>query len=282
MERKRLMKKFRMWTILFMVVLLVAAFSLTGCNKTPDNDADVSKPDTEQQQELKYEGQSLMVYSGAGLSKAMDEIGQAFEQKYGAKINYNYAGSAQLLGQMEINKTGDVFVGGSLNDMEIAQQKGFAEKYDEVVYHVPAIAVPKGNPAQITALADLAKPGVKLVLGDEKSNAIGKKGAKIFAKNNLEEGIAKNVVARDATVNEIVTHIAMKQGDAGLVWEDNGFANKDIEIITIPKEQNIIDTVPVCVLSFTEKQELAQAFVDFVNSAEGKDIFARHGFKPIE
>ncbi|MDD2372971.1 MAG: molybdate ABC transporter substrate-binding protein [Syntrophomonadaceae bacterium] len=276
------MKKIRLYTVLLIAVFLMSVFSLTGCSKSGDTDNNVPKKDTEQKQTLQYEGQTLLVYSGAGLSKAMDEMGQAFEQKYGAKINYNYAGCAQLLGQMEINKTGDVFVGGSLNDMKIAKEKGFADKYYEVVYHIPAIAVPKGNPAGISELADLAKPGVKLVLGDAKSNAIGKKGEKIFTQNGLTEGIAKNVVARDATVNEIVTHIAMKQGDAGLVWEDNGAANKDIEIITIPKEQNIIDTVPVCVLSFTEKQELAQVFVDFINSQEGREIFANHGFKPIE
>lgn len=276
------MKKIRLYTVLLIAVFLMSVFSLTGCSKSGDTDNNVPKKDTEQKQTLQYEGQTLLVYSGAGLSKAMDEMGQAFEQKYGAKINYNYAGCAQLLGQMEINKTGDVFVGGSLNDMKIAKEKGFADKYYEVVYHIPAIAVPKGNPAGISELADLAKPGVKLVLGDAKSNAIGKKGEKIFTQNGLTEGIGKNVVARDATVNEIVTHIAMKQGDAGLVWEDNGAANKDIEIITIPKEQNIIDTVPVCVLSFTEKQELAQVFVDFINSQEGREIFANHGFKPIE
>lgn len=276
------MKKIRVITVLLMAIFLMSIFCLAGCSKSGDTDNNVPNNDAEQKQSLQYEGQSLLVHSGAGLSKAMDEMGQAFEQKYGAKINFNYAGCAQLLGQMEINKTGDVFVGGSLNDMKIAREKGFADKYYEVVYHIPAIAVPKGNPAQISELADLAKPGVKLVLGDAESNAIGKKGEKIFAQNGLKEGINKNVVARDATVNEIVTHIAMKQGDAGLVWEDNGFANKDIEIITIPKEQNMIDTVPVCVLAFTEKQELAQVLVDFINSPEGKDIFVKHGFRPIE
>ncbi|MEN6327164.1 MAG: molybdate ABC transporter substrate-binding protein [Syntrophomonas sp.] len=275
------MKKLRKWTVLLVAILLMTACSLAGCGE--QNAAKTENAaKKEVAQTLKYQGQSLLVHSGAGLSKAMDEMGQVFEQKYGAKINFNYAGCAQLLSQMEINKKGDVFVGGSLNDMEIAKQKGFADKYVEVVYHIPAIAVPKGNPAKITGLADLAKPGVKLVLGDEKTNAIGKKGAKIFAKNNLQAGIAKNVVARDATVNEIVTHIAMKQGDAGLIWEDNGFEAKDIELISIPKEQNVIDKVPVCVLSFTEKAELAQAFADFISSDEGKAIFINHGFKAIE
>ncbi len=275
------MNNMKRWTVLLMAFLMVSALCLAGCGKQASKVESNNIEKTEQVQALKYQGQSLMVHSGAGLSKAMDEMGQAFEKNYGAKVNFNYAGCAQLLSQMEINKQGDVFVGGSLNDMEIAQQKGFTDKYVEVAYHIPAIAVPKGNPAGITGLADLAKPGVKLILGDEKANAIGKKGAKIFEKNQLT-GIEKNVVARAATVNEIVTQIGMKQGDAGLIFEDNGFGAKDIEVIAIPKEQNAIDKVPVCVLRFAQKAELAQAFVDFVSSKEGKAIFVKHGFKVIE
>ncbi len=271
------------WTVLLMVILLMSSLCLAGCGQhaSTNNTSDTKKTETAQTQTLIYQGQSLQVYSGAGISKAMDEMGQAFENKYGAKVNFNYAGCAQLLGQMEINKQGDVFVGGSLNDMDIAKQKGFTDKYVEVAYHIPAIAVPKGNPAGITCLEDLAKPGVKLILGDEKSNAIGKKAAKIFEKNKLT-GIEKNVVSRTATVNEIVTQIGMKQGDAGLIFEDNGVGAKDIEVISIPQEQNAIDKVPVCVLSFTKNPELAQAFVDFIASDEGKTIFVKHGFKIIE
>lgn len=274
--------KVKKWSLLLIVILLMSAMCLSGCGKQTSS---VDKSNTKNNNPaptLKYQGQSLTVHSGAGLSKAMEEMGQAFEKKTGAKVNFNYAGCAQLLTQMEINKQGDVFVGGSLNDMDIAQQKGFTDKYVEVAYHIPAIAVPKGNPAAITCLEDLAKPGVRLILGDEKTNAIGKKGAKIFEKNNLQAAIAKNVVARGATVNEIVTQIGMKQGDAGLVFEDNGVDAKNIEIILIPQEQNAIDKVPVCVLSFTDNKELAQTFVNFVKSDEGKAIFVKHGFKTID
>lgn len=271
------MKKFT----LILSLLIIFAFASSGCGIQSDVKASETIKNNAEET-LKYEGDSLMVYSGAGLSKAMDEMVQEFEKKYGAKVNLNYAGCAQLLSQMEINKKGDAFVGGSLNDMKIAKEKGFTDKYVEVAYHIPAIAVPAGNPANITCLADLAKPGIKLVLGDEKSNAIGKKGTKIFTKNQLQESISDNVVVRDATVNEIVTHIAMKQGDAGLIWEDNGFDAKDIEVISIPEEQNVIDKVPVCVLNFTENKELAQVFVDFVSSEEGKAIFIKHGFKVVE
>ncbi|NLV22285.1 MAG: molybdate ABC transporter substrate-binding protein [Syntrophomonadaceae bacterium] len=277
-----MMKNKKYWSIILIVMLIFSALCLVGCGKQDAGSKAQNGKQTETVQPLPYEGQELLVYSGAGISKAMDEMGQVFTKKYGAKVNFNYAGCAQLLSQMEINKQGDVFVGGSLNDIEIAKQKGFADQYVEVAYHIPAIAVPKGNPAAITGLADLGKPGIRLILGDEKANAIGKKGAKIFEKNNLTEAVEKNVVARAATVNEIVTKIGLKQGDAGLIFEDNGFEAKDIEVINIPPEQNAIDKVPVCVLRFTEKAELAQAFVDFTASAEGKAIFESHGFKVIE
>lgn len=257
-----------------MMLALVLVF--TGCGS---QSADTKQNGSEQI--LNYQGESLMVYSGAGLSKALDEIGQAFEEKYGATVNLNYAGCGHLLGQMEINQKGDVFVGGSINDADIALQKGFTDEYVEITYHIPAIAVPKGNPAGITSLADMAKPGVKLILGDTQSMALGKKGDKIFAKNNLSEAINANVIARGTTVNEIVTQVGLKQGDAGLVWEDNGVNATDIEVISIPEEQNVIDKVPACVLKFTEDPELAQDFVAFLSSDEGQAIFVKHGFRSI-
>ena len=260
-------RKLSLWVLV--VCLMMALLAVGGCGESKTEDGKQA-----------VENRTLTVHSGAGLRKPMDEIGQAFEEKTGVKVNFNYAGSAQLLGQMDLTQEGDVFVAGSINDMKIAQEKDFAKVYHEVVYHIPVIGVPKGNPAGITCLADMAKPGVKLVLGDAESNAIGKKGEKIFAKNQLE--VEQNVVARDATVNEIVTHLAMGQGDAGLIWEDNGFGNKDIEIIAIPEDQNIIEMVPICCLTFSQEPELAQQFVVFVMSEEGQKIFAKHGFKPVK
>lgn len=269
MNKGEKMRKF-----LLMILVAFTAFGLIACVNNNDNlVADDSLP---------YHEETLIVYSGAGLSKVMNEIGESFQYYCGAKVQFNYAGSAQLLGQMEINKIGDVYIAGSINDAEIAVNKGFSEEYVEVVYHVPAIAVPKGNPGEIYNLEDMARPGVKLILGDNQSNAIGKKGDKIFSKNNILSEINSNVIARSATVNEIVTQLSLRQGDAGMVWADNGIGNKDIEIIKIKADQNIMDKVPACVLSFTEKRELAEFFLEYLLSEEGEAVFIKHGFQTIK
>ena len=40
---------------------------------------------------------TLLVYSGAGMRKPMDEIGSVFQKKFGTQVKYNYAGSQALL-----------------------------------------------------------------------------------------------------------------------------------------------------------------------------------------
>jgi len=53
---------------------------------------------------------------------------------------------------------------------------------------------------------------------------------------------------------------------------------KDIEVVEIRKEQNIIQIIPIGVTTFSKNPETAKKFVDFCASAEGKGIFEKHGF----
>jgi len=222
--------------------------------------------------------QSLHVYCGAGMRMPMDEIGLLFEEKYGISINYNYAGSNTLLSQMELTQKGDIYMPGATYYFDVAKEKGFTDYEQLIAYHVPVIAVPKGNPANISSMGDLAKPGVKVILGDSKAAAIGKLGNKILEENEIYEAVEKNIIARGATVNELVVYVSMNQADASIIWEDLVVNSEKIDTVAIPCEQNIIKIIPIGTLTFSEKNDAAKKFVDFVASAEGKMIFEKHGF----
>ena len=221
---------------------------------------------------------SLMVYSGAGMRKPMDEIGVVFEDKYGVKVDYNYAGSNALLSQMEITQTGDCYMPGATRYIDIATEKGFIDYKQNVCYHIPVITVPKGNPANITCLEDFARDDVTLVWGDPEVAAVGKTGVQILEKNGLYNSTWPNVIATLPTMNELMMQIAMAQADASINWWDTVRFVEDIEVIEIPQEQNIINIIPIGATTFSENPETAKQFVDFVASDEGKAIFAKHGF----
>lgn len=268
---------FKKSPIIISVLLTFLLACVTGCGGNTDSAA--NKDDTPAPPEKQ---ETLMVYCGAGLRTATDDIAQVFEDKNNVKIEYHYTGSAQNLTQIELTQEGDLYIPGALSYGEKAKEKGFVSDMKNICYHIPVIAVPEGNPAGIKTIADLAKPDVKVVLGDPEGPAIGKTSAKILEKANIYDTVKSNLVSTTATVNEIVTYLSMKQCDASIIWEDNANGVKGIEIIQIPPEQNDIKTVPVCVLNFSEKPELAQEFADFIVSQEGKDFFKKHGFRPIE
>jgi molybdate transport system substrate-binding protein len=208
----------------------------------------------------------------------MDEIGSVFEQKYGVKVEYNYAGSNALLSQMELTQAGDCYMPGATKYIDIATEKGFIDYKQNICYHIPVITVPKGNPANITSLEDLAREDVTLVWGDPEVAAIGNVGVKILEKNGLYDAAWPNVIATLPTMNELLMQIAMGQADAAINWWDTVKFVADIEVIEIPQEQNIIKIVPIGATTFSENPETAKQFVDFVASDEGKAIFEKQGF----
>ncbi|MCF8010329.1 MAG: molybdate ABC transporter substrate-binding protein [Clostridiales bacterium] len=266
---------------LFILISLIAAICiiLAGCGAGSNNSSDNAEEKSDQSKnEVK---ESLHVYSGAGLRKPMDDIGKLFEEKYGVRIDYSYAGSAQNLSQLEISGEGDVYVSGAKYYYQEAVDKDLVEYGKDVAYHIPVIGVSEGNPANIDSLEDLAKDGVKIVLGDESACAVGKLAQKILKENNIQKEVSKNVIAESPTVNELVVYLTMKQADASIVWRENVAGVKKVNFVNIDKEKNKIKTIPACVVSGSDKKELAKKFVDFVTNEEGEKIYKKHGFKPV-
>lgn len=271
------MKTFK--TGVFILALLMLLAAVTACSNGNDTIKDGGVKD--EQETVDNESASLLVYCGAGLKKPMTEISQIYQQENNIKIEYVFAGSTQLLGQVELSGKGDVFIVGSKKAYASAVEKGLAEECMEVAYHNPAIGVQKGNPLNIKSLEDLAKPGVKVVLGDEEANAIGETSQRIIEKTGLD-GINDNVVSKTSTVNELIVHLTSKDADAAIITEDSAFQNEGIELVEIPEDINIAQIIPVGTLKSTQQEDEAKRFVDFVCSNKGKKIFEKYGFPPVK
>ncbi len=242
----------------------------------------ITKPDSVEDSTIianeQISERSLLVYCGAGMRLPMDEIGELFEDKYNTSVQYNYAGSNTLLAQMQLTGEGDVYIPGASYYFEVASEKGFIDEFSKVAYHVPVIITPVGNPANISTLGDLTNNDVDVVLGDPKAAAIGVLCQQMLTKKGIYEQVEENVVAKGATVNELLTFISLGQADASIVWEDLVRDNEKFEIIEISKEDNIIKIIPIGTLKSSENPELANKFLDFVVSDEGRSVFEEYGF----
>jgi molybdate transport system substrate-binding protein len=257
----------------FFIVMLIAVTSVFVCGCTGQSDT-VSPTDSQGE----VPSETLLVYCGAGLRDPMEEIAEIFEAREGVGIEFTFGGSAQLLSQIELYQKGDAYMPGARSYIESAMEKGFVDKTEDVVYHVLAIAVPKGNPANITSIEDLANPGVRVAIGEPTGPAVGSAAKKMLEKDGLWDAVEANTVVKSGTVNELLVYISMGQADAAIIWEDL-YNSESMDLLEIPIEEGFVKVVPIGTLVFSENKENAEKFMQFVASDEGKAIYAKHGFE---
>ena len=240
----------------------------------------------EKSEEFDSEAKELLLYCGAGIRPPVEQMVEAVGREHGVRIVTDYAGSEVLISKIKLTRKGDLYMPGDKHYVEQAAQEGMILSQKSVCYFVPTILVQKGNPKDIRGLQDLLKAGLKLGLGDDKACAIGRKTKQIFAKNDIAwERVETNLVFQSMTVNELGMQIQAGSLDAVIVWDAiAGYYSEHGTEVPIPPEKNVISTVNIGVLSFTESRSLAEKFVEFAVSAAGQAILAEHNYRvePVE
>ena len=224
----------------------------------------------------------LSVFAAAGAKPAVDEVCQKFEEQYGIRVATSYGGGGEVLSQMILSRSGDVYIAPEQRFMETARDKQAIdpETVKSVAYMIPVIAVQKGNPKNIMTLADLARPGIRVAITRAETTLLGKYAPEIFRKAGLAEAIEKNTVTEAARPDSLLTMLVMGQVDAGIIWHFyQTLAADKIEVVFLSPEQLTgIGEMQVAVSVYSGDRKLAQQFIDFVTSAEGKAIFEKHGY----
>ncbi|MFN3135703.1 MAG: molybdate ABC transporter substrate-binding protein, partial [Candidatus Kryptonium sp.] len=231
------------------------------------------------------EKKRILVFAGAASKPPTEEVAKAFEKKTGIKVDLVFGGSGYVLSQMMLAKQGDVYFPGSSDFMEIAKRKEvvFPETEKYVVYLVPAINVQKGNPKNIKSLKDLTKPGLKVAIANPEQVCIGTYAAEIIEKNftpEEKERFRRNLINYAESCEKTATAISLKMADAVIGWSVFQYWDPErIETIPLKSSEIIrIGYLPIAITKYTKNKELAQKFIDFVLSEEGKAIFRKYHY----
>jgi molybdate transport system substrate-binding protein len=253
---------------------LFVAVLVTGCGKSS------SQPAGEGNTAAVQAKAPLFAYVGANLKEPVSELAQAYEQKTGVKVELTFNNSGALLNQLETMKKGDIYMPGGMPFVEAAQKKGYIDEVvGPIAYHTPVIITPKGNPANISSVRDLAHSSLKLVIPDKEATAIGKTVFKTFDKLGITESVKKNEPTYVESPAKVVAAILMGQGDAGIVEYSNTYKNLEkLDVVEIDPAVNIVDQIPCATLIFTNQIDQAKDFLAFMKT-EGPAAFEKYGFK---
>jgi molybdate transport system substrate-binding protein len=223
----------------------------------------------------------LLVHAGAGIRPALDEAAAAFEKKTGVKVEYNYKGSACLLPDVLMSGKGDVYIPGEEYYVKQAVDRKLVKPSYKVVATMTTVIITQpGNPKHIRTLADLAKPGLRLGLGDPEVVACGRAAKQALVNAGVWDKAEKNMVMGAQTVSELSNAVRLGNLDAAIVWNATAalYSARDLAIVPIPEDHAVTSAIPVGVVAASKQARPAQQFVDFLAGAEGRRIFQKHGF----
>jgi molybdate transport system substrate-binding protein len=225
---------------------------------------------------------SLTVFCGSASKPAMQEIAARFEHETGIKVNMVFGGSGTLLSQIELSRQGEIYLPGSPDYIIIGTRKKLLIEGSEriVAYLVPAVITPAANPANVHSLQDLARPGVRVGIGNPQTVCLGLYSVELLEANGLLADVMKNVVTFGASCSKTANLAAMSQLDAILGWKvfhswnPERMAYVPIDPQKIPR----ISYIPVAIPVHTRDLQLSKSFIDFVLSPSGMSVYRGQGY----
>lgn len=253
---------------------VLACAGLTGCGS--DQVASTAASTTGSAAPAALEGKALNIYCGAGMTDPFQEIANAFEQQTGCTMNITFANAAQIQTQIKTTGEGDFFIAGSKEELKPVQDS--VTSSIDLVKHIPVLAVPEGNPANIQTLADLPTAQT-ILIGDPESTPIGKVAAKAMTDAGVMEAVKKSgAITTSTTAPQIAQALAQGEGDAGIVWKENA-TKANVTILENSGMEDYVKVIPCALLTSAANAEATDAFQDFLQTEEAQAIWTSYGYE---
>ncbi|MDP9282175.1 MAG: molybdate ABC transporter substrate-binding protein [Chloroflexota bacterium] len=219
---------------------------------------------------------SITVFAGSSLTDAFKKAGDQLKVKNpGTDFTFNFGSSSTLATQIINLAPADAFASADDTNM----QKIVDAKLNDgapafFVSNRLQIAVAAGNPKGITTLADLAKPGLIVVLAAPTVPA-GK-----YALESLQKaGVTIKVASQEVDVRAVLNKVTLGEADAGIVYvTDVKSAGIRVTGVDIPEQHQVIARYPIAVVKGSKNPRLAMAYIDYLLSDEGQQLLAEFGF----
>jgi molybdate transport system substrate-binding protein len=218
---------------------------------------------------------SITVFAASSLTEAFTTLGDQFKKAHpGTDVTFNFDSSSTLASDITQGQKADVFASAATANMDTVVKAGDAAHPTNFVSNTMEIATPPGNPAHVTSVADLAKPGVKVALCDP-AVPCGATAQQVFSNAK----VTVKPTASEADVKTTLGVVETKEVDAGMVYvTDVRAAGDKVTGVAIPSTINATTVYPIAVLTKAPNHTLAQQWVDFVLSAAGQKVLLADGF----
>ncbi|ANF96058.1 sulfate ABC transporter substrate-binding protein [Paenibacillus bovis] len=308
------MKQRKSWSLRLLVGFILLSVLLSGCSgaeqsgtqpvsAAPASDGDVTLV--------------IGAYSVAkdAVGEILPQFQQYWKEKTGQTVRFqeSYEASGTQARAIAGGFEADVTILSLEGDVDKLVKAGLVDKkwkdapYQGMVTRsIVVLGTRKGNPLGIHQFQDLARPGVKVLYPNPKTsggaqwdiNAIYGAGLKQSEREKGQkdpaaakaflEAVHQNIESLDKSGRASMAAFEYGVGDVIVTYENELLARmaKGAQYdLVVPDDTILIENPAAVVDSYVDKhgtRKVAEAFLDYLRTAKAQEIFAKHGFRPVD
>jgi len=219
----------------------------------------------------------LNVFAAASLTGAFNTVKTTLTSSNPSlNLTFNFAGSNALVAQITQGSPADVFASADTKNMQKLFDAGLVDAPVTFARNKLEIAVAAGNPKHITGLADLALPGVSVVL-----EAVGVPAGDYTRQVLAAKTIMVMPKSLETDVKSALAKVTSGEADATVVYvTDVSAGGPKLAGVAVPDADQPAIEYPIAVVKATKNRAAAQAFVASTVSGEVQRALEDAGFLP--
>ena len=252
-------------SIALSVVLAMSVLVLAGCGSEETAD----KPE-------------VTVLAAASLTDSLDEIIAEYEKDADCTITPSYAGSGDLVQQIEGGAPCDIFISASKANMDQLEDGGYIDaetRQDMLTNTLTLIAAAEKKDA--VSMDSLTSDEVgTIAVGEPETVPAGKYASQVFDNMKIADQLTDKIVyAKD--VRAVLNYVETGDADCGFVYktdallldEENGVIIEDVD-------SSLHDPIvyPAAIMKEAPQAESAADFYEFLQTDFAKEVFEKYGF----
>jgi len=221
----------------------------------------------------------LLVFSAGAVAPPLQEAASTFGKRHGVDVKVTVGKPANLLAAIVQGRKGDLLCCGAEFILDEAESNGLIVRGSRKSLGTrrSVIIVPVGNPGKITSLSDLCREGIRI--GVASDGCLKGIWDDIASRAGLTDQIRRNITEYADACGSLMSLINQEKVDAVFGW--NAFQNiwpNTCEAVELPENLQAFRSTVIGIVSHTQNRALAQKFIDFLTSEEGRKIYSDYGW----
>ena len=249
------------------IIMVMSMMLLAGCGSNSEDSAE--KPE-------------VTVLAAASLTDALDEIIAEYEKDAECTITPSYAGSGDLVQQIEGGAPCDIFISASVSNMDQLEEGDYidTETRTDILRNTLTL-IATAEKADVVTMDSLTTDAVgTIAIGEPETVPAGQYASQVFENMGITDQLTDKIVyAKD--VRAVLNYVETGDADCGFVYRtDAMLLDEESGSIIGDVDQSLYDEVvyPAAIMKDAPPADYAADFFEFMQSDFAREVFEKYGF----